>query len=54
MLGLVLSLGDLASSVVVGLLWAAFSAKVGFAYAGICTLASVICSRLLLPPAETP
>lgn len=53
-LGLVQSLGDLASSVVVGLLWAAFSAKVGFAYAGIWMLASVICSRLLLPPAETP
>jgi len=49
-LGLVQSLGDLASSVVVGLLWAAFSATVGFAYAAIWMLASVVCSRLLRPP----
>lgn len=49
-LGLVQSLGDLASSVVVGLLWAAFSATVGFAYAGAWMLASVVCSRLRRPP----
>lgn len=48
-LGLVQSLGDLVSSAVVGLLWAAFSATVGFAYAGAWMLASVVCSRLLRP-----
>lgn len=53
-LGLVQSLGDLASSVVVGLLWAAFSATVGFAYAGAWMLASVVCSRLLRPPRPDP
>lgn len=48
-LGLVQSLGDLASSLVVGLLWAASSATVAFAYAGAWMLASVACSRLLRP-----
>jgi len=49
-LGLVQSLGDLASSLVVGVLWAASSATVAFAYAGAWMLASVACSRLLLRP----
>lgn len=49
-LGLVQSLGDLASSLVVGLLWTALSATVGFSYAGAWMLASVGCSGLLRPP----
>jgi len=52
-LGLVQSLGDLASSVVVGVLWTFFSATVGFAYAAAWMLASVVCSRLLRRPQST-
>lgn len=48
-LGLVQSLGDLASSVVVGVLWTVFSATIGFAYAAAWMLASVASSRLLRP-----
>ena len=46
-LGLVQSLGDLASSLVVGLLWALVSPTVGFTYAAAWMLAAVLATGLL-------
>ncbi|MET9273629.1 MFS transporter [Kribbella sp. NPDC003557] len=43
-LGLVQSLGDLAATLAVGVLWAAISPTVAFAYAAIWTAASVVAS----------
>jgi MFS family permease len=48
-LGLTQSLGDLMSTLVVGLLWSLVSPAVGFGYAAAWMLASVCASRLLQP-----
>ncbi len=48
-LGLVQSLGDLASSAVVGVLWTVASPTIGFAYAAAWMLASLLAAKLLAP-----
>lgn len=45
-LGLVQSVGDLASSVVVGLLWAALAPAVGFGYATAWMLAAALATMV--------
>jgi MFS family permease len=52
-LGLVQSLGDLAATLVVGVLWAAVSPTVAFAYAAIWMAASVVASTVLRPSPTT-
>jgi len=54
LLGAVQSLGDFASSAVVGLLWAAVSPTVGFAYAAGWMIVSVFASLGPLLPGHTP
>lgn len=49
LLGLTQSLGDIAATVVAGLLWTAFSAQTAFLYAAVWMAASLILSRLLQP-----
>lgn len=49
-LGLVQSLGDLGASLVVGVLWAAVSASVAFAYAAIWMIGSLVAAAMLRPP----
>jgi MFS family permease len=53
-LGLVQSLGDLGSSVVVGVLWATVSPTVAFGYAAAWMAASLLASGLLRPRAPGP
>lgn len=48
-LGLIQSFGDLGASLVVGLLWAAFSPGLAFGYAAAWMLAAVIASTLIRP-----
>jgi MFS family permease len=52
-LGLVQSLGALAASLVVGLLWAAFTPSVAFGYAAAWMLAAALAARLITATATT-
>ncbi len=54
LLGMVQSFGDLGATVVAGILWAAFSAQVAFAYAGSWMALSVVGAALVRPPATVP
>lgn len=49
LLGLTQSMGDIAATVVAGLLWSAFSAEVAFTYAAAWMVVSLVSSRILRP-----
>ena len=52
-LGLVQSLGDLAATLVAGILWAAVSPTVAFSYAALWMAASLLASTLLRTPGSS-